>query len=154
MKLTAHFDLDEFLRSGEADREGIAEQYAPPVSVVKNLTALAENVLEPVRAKLALPITVTSGYRCPRINKSVGGSTNSDHMRGQAADLKCADMMALWNALQTTPFKQLIWYFEDDLVPEFVHVSYDPADIRKQVMICYLATDANGVEKRHYRTEK
>ena len=54
---------------------------------VANIEALVENVLDPAREKLGAPIVVNSGYRCPRHNAAVGGVTNSQHMKGEAADI-------------------------------------------------------------------
>ena len=54
----------------------------------ENIEALVENVLDPAREKLGSPIIVNSGYRCPKHNAAVGGASNSQHMRGEAADIR------------------------------------------------------------------
>jgi zinc D-Ala-D-Ala carboxypeptidase len=86
-KLTTNFTLEEFLVSDTAAREGIDEQFNPPPEIVANLTKLA-NTLEVVRALLgSVPIIVSSGYRCPRLNAAVkGSSVTSSHLDGLAAD--------------------------------------------------------------------
>lgn len=154
MQLSRHFSLMELARSETADAHRIREQYPPPDNAIANLRALAENVLEPAREALGEAILVTSGYRCPALNHAVGSADTSDHIRGKAADLKARDMLGLWKALSRTPFKQLIWYYEDEAVPEFIHVSFDAADVRREVKKCYLEADENGVERRHYRRAK
>ena len=58
-----------------------------PSEVIMNAIALVENVLDPAREKLGMPIKVTSGYRCPLKNKAVGGVENSQHLKGEAADI-------------------------------------------------------------------
>lgn len=84
--LTPHFTLEELTRSAKAVELGIDN--TPPPEVVKELkdTAL---MLERIRSVLGAPITVTSGYRCQKLNRAVGGVTSSDHMTGQAADIVC-----------------------------------------------------------------
>lgn len=84
MKLTPHFTLAELTASNKARERGIDNQ--PPPELVPRLVLLAE-MLERVRATLDVPITVTSGYRCPPLNIAVGGATSSDHTQGHAADI-------------------------------------------------------------------
>lgn len=59
----------------------------PSWQAVENLKALVNNVLDPVRESWGKPIIVTSGFRCKDVNDKVGGSKNSQHTKGQAADL-------------------------------------------------------------------
>lgn len=87
VQLTAHFSLEELTRSSYAIRQGIDNSTNDP-DVLANLGMLAA-ALERVRTVLALPIHVDSGYRCPAVNKGVGGSKDSDHMKGLAADIIC-----------------------------------------------------------------
>lgn len=84
MNLSDHFTLAELIRSEYGDRHDIDNMPASP-QVANNLVTLAEG-LERVRAVFNRPIFVTSGYRCEMINRGIGGSSNSDHMRGLAAD--------------------------------------------------------------------
>jgi len=87
MNLSEHFTLEELLQSETATRNNFTEQFNPPQSVIDNLKALCENVLEPLRAKIGKPIIITSAYRCERVNGSVPGSANhSQHELGCAAD--------------------------------------------------------------------
>ena len=62
----------------------------PPLAR-ENVKALVSEVLDPVREQLGMPIVVTSGYRCDKHNKDVGGVRNSQHLRGEAADIHCED---------------------------------------------------------------
>ena len=85
----------------------------------ENVKALVSEVLDPVREKLGMPIVVNSGYRCERHNKDVGGVRNSQHLRGEAADVSCADLPRLKALIiENGKFDQLITY------PTFLHVSY------------------------------
>lgn len=80
-----YFTIDELARSSEAKRRGIDN--TPPQSATANLKALVENILDPLREMWGKPIKVNSGYRCPKLNAAVGGSSQSSHMSGCAADI-------------------------------------------------------------------
>ena len=86
MRLTEHFDLAELTRSATATRLGLMN--VPPQTAVGNLRNLCQKVLEPLRQHLGKPIIVTSGYRSKELNKAVGGVENSQHLVGEAADLR------------------------------------------------------------------
>lgn len=81
MQLTKNFTLAEMLRSQTATRNNIKEQFNPPKSVIDNLTLLCENVLQPLRDNICKAISVSSGYRNPKVNKAIGGATNSQHLK-------------------------------------------------------------------------
>lgn len=93
-----------------------------PASARENIEALVEAVLDPAREKFGKPITVNSGYRCPRHNAAVGGVPGSQHMRGEAADVSAGSAQASREVgkiiEQLGKFDQLIYY------PTFVHVSW------------------------------
>jgi zinc D-Ala-D-Ala carboxypeptidase len=136
--MTKHFTLNEFIESQTARRRGIDEQFRPPAHIRKNLQALAENILEPLRAHTG-PIRISSGYRCKRLNAAVGGSISSQHMQGQAADIISADSnisnATLFNLIISLnlPFDQLIWEYGTKINPAWVHVSFGPRN-RKQIL--------------------
>jgi zinc D-Ala-D-Ala carboxypeptidase len=90
MKLSAHFSLYEFTASETAARMG-REVIAPP-DVVANLQRLCQQVLEPIRVKLGMPVVITSGFRPGWLNAAIGGSKTSAHMDGNAADIKIVGM--------------------------------------------------------------
>ena len=85
-RLTEHFTLEEMCLSQTASREGIDN--TPDPKSMSNLVNTAAG-LEKVRALLGKPISISSGYRSPELNKKVGGAKNSQHLTGQAADLTC-----------------------------------------------------------------
>lgn len=106
MKRIKYFSLAEFIRSATAKRLNIDN--TPTFEIVDNLNRLAD-YLDGIREKLGKPILVSSGYRCPVLNKAVGGVANSQHQKGLAADLVCADMAKLESVLRETGgFDQLI----------------------------------------------
>lgn len=106
MKRIKYFSLAEFINSATAKRLSIDN--TPTFEIVDNLNRLAD-YLDSIREKLGKPILVNSGYRCPVLNKMVGGVANSQHQKGLAADLVCADMAKLESVLRETGgFDQLI----------------------------------------------
>jgi hypothetical protein len=80
-----HFTIAELTRSATARRLGIDN--TPPASAIRALTALVDDVLDPLRDAWGGPIRVNSGYRCPELNKAVGGTPSSQHQHGEAADI-------------------------------------------------------------------
>ena len=86
MKLSENFTLEELVNSATAKAKGIDN--TPTKKVIDELTKLAKTVLQPLRNVYGKPIIVTSGYRCPQLNTAVKGSKTSQHMLGQAADVK------------------------------------------------------------------
>ena len=97
----------------------------------ENIEALVRNVLDPVREKLGKPIQVNSGYRCKSHNEAVGGVKGSQHMQGEAADLRIdGSPEELANAIKENGrWDQMIIY------PGFVHVSWKRnGQNRKQVL--------------------
>lgn len=87
LQLSPNFYLSEFLRSETASRHGI--ENVPDPLAIKNLFQVAA-LMERVRKLLGdKAIFINSGYRSPEVNRAVGGSRTSDHMRGEACDFVC-----------------------------------------------------------------
>ena len=84
-KLSEHFSLGEFVRSSTAQRMGIDN--TPDAEAIENMRNLCTKVLEPLREHLGQPVVITSGFRSKRLNEAVGGVKQSQHLRGEAADL-------------------------------------------------------------------
>lgn len=124
-KFSNHFTLDEFTKSIQAINFGIDN--TPDEQTINNLERLVMAVLQPVRVMYGKPIIVNSGYRCPELNRKVGGSPTSQHMTGQAADIQTVgdkDNKKLFQLITTMDFDQLIWEHGDDERPDWIHVSY------------------------------
>lgn len=90
MELSKHFTLEEFTNSPTAVYKKIDN--TPNKEQIENMKALCLNVLEPIREKLGKPVKVTSGFRCPKLNSLIGGSSTSQHMEGKAADIHVEGM--------------------------------------------------------------
>ena len=87
MKLSENFTLEELIRSNTAERMGI-DNVPKDEKVVENLRSLCLEVLQPLRDYFGAPVHINSGYRCPELNMAVGGVKNSQHCRGEAADIR------------------------------------------------------------------
>ena len=123
MQLSTNFRLSEFTRSDTAKRLGI-ENECSSVEQVLNLAYLCHMVLQPLRDKFG-PIRITSGYRCPELNGAVGGASNSQHMRGEAADIHLPSVdkgLEYLAFLKTLPaVDELIWERKVNVC--WIHVS-------------------------------
>jgi|OM-RGC.v1.017983456 Uncharacterized protein conserved in bacteria len=137
LQLTNNFTLGELTRSRTARVRGIKNE--PGEEAIKNLMMLCERVLQPARNACG-PIWVTSGYRSPKLNKAIGGAKRSHHMRGMAADIVPASETSLFELgkwiHENCNYTQLIYEFE-----EWIHVAYDPHDLRQQSLEAYKAAD-------------
>ena len=110
-----------------ATRRGIDN--TPGSEELNNMQLLAEKIFEPLREWVRGPIRINSFYRAPELNKAIGGSTTSQHCKGQAMDIddtschKPSAEMSAW-IKENLDFDQMIWEFGDDDNPNWVHVSY------------------------------
>ncbi len=121
IKLSKNFYLDEFTRSQTAVHAGIVIEIPQTSMEFVYLQTLCEQVLQPTRDALG-PVHITSGYRPPKLNKLIGGSSRSQHMYGQAADIVVSGytplQVARWIAKNIRGYDQLIHEFG-----KWVHVS-------------------------------
>lgn len=129
MNLSPHFTLEELAFSQTAIRNGL-DNFPSPV-VQKNLKRVAET-LEQVRTLVGKPISVSSGYRSPVVNRAVGGASNSAHVLGLAADIHCSGVTPkqLANAIKSSGivFDQLIYE------GTWVHIGLSDGNPRQQVL--------------------
>lgn len=135
-----YFSIEELSRSATAAAKGIDNRPTPEVA--KALMELVDNVLDPLRQAWGGPIKVTSGYRCPQLNKAVGGAPRSQHVTGHTADITAGTRGAnsrLFQLVKTLhlPFDQLIWEMGTPAGPDWIHISYDPRRSRRSVLHLY-----------------
>lgn len=85
MKLTDNFTLEELIKSSTATKLNIDNN--PTEEITSNLLELSTKILQPIRNVYGKPIVISSGYRCTKLNKAVGGVSTSQHVKGEAADI-------------------------------------------------------------------
>lgn len=134
MNLSTHFTLREMTFSPTAIKNGIDNN--PNPQAIKNLQALCENVLEPLRKYLGKPIKVSSAYRNDALNSIIGGAKSSQHKVGQAVDIDLGvDSAAAFKFIrENLDYDQIIWEFGNDLQPDWIHVSFSTKGNRKAAL--------------------
>ena len=135
MNLSANFKLSELIKSETAMRLDIDN--TPNEEQIESLRLLCENILQPVRDHFGKPVKISSGFRCSALNQAAGGSSNSDHCRGQACDFEIDGVpnpeLASW--IETNlKYTQLILEFYTQGQPNsgWVHCSYSPSSLKGQ----------------------
>lgn len=151
MKLSKNLSLAEFTRSQTAKRRGIDN--TPTDDHLEAAKKLAENIFQPIREHFGKPIFITSGYRSEALNKAIGGSTTSQHSKGEAIDIdmdghgKPTNTEVFYYIKENLDFDQLIWEFGDDENPDWVHVSFKAiGEQRNQI----LQAKRNSARKTYY----
>jgi uncharacterized protein YcbK (DUF882 family) len=121
--MSQFFTLKELTYSGTALLKKINN--TPNEAVKVNLEILMEQ-LDKIRAKWGRPIYVNSGYRCPELNKAVGGVKTSQHQLGVAADITTKnatlDKQLYDMIVQNFDYDQCIWEKSGSSV--WIHYSY------------------------------
>lgn len=131
--MAKYFSIRELTRSGVATKRHINN--TPPPEVVETLSELADKLLDPLREAWGSPITVNSGYRSPALNKAVGGSPSSQHLRGEAADITAGSpesnrRLFGMAAAGGFDFDQLI----DEHNYSWIHISYREGANRRKIL--------------------
>ena len=129
--ISKHISYKEGIHSITAIRKGIDNE--PNEEQLANMKLVAEKVFEPLRIFINGPIKVNSFFRSPDLNKAIGGSTKSQHCRGQAIDIddtygKATNAEMYWWIKENLDFDQMIWEFGNNDNPDWVHVSYVSPD--------------------------
>lgn len=137
MYIPKRFSLREFLRSEVAEKAGWVN--LPTFDVVYNLSELCRRVLDPIAWRYGKAVVITSGWRSARLNAAVGGVITSQHLTGQAADIRPlvrGDITKLWSVIQELiddeeiEPDQVIYYRRR----KFIHISWSDTP-RKQIFI-------------------
>lgn len=132
-----YFKLEELLRSNTAVAYKIPN--LPSWEVIDNLRQLGL-LLDRIRERLGMPMTVTSGFRCEKLNTKVKGSKTSDHKLGKAADCTCKDNKKLFDTVKAMidageiEVGQLIWEYGTKKQPDWVHISTPSEKHRNEIL--------------------
>ena len=137
MRLSKNFILSEITRSNTAKRLGIDN--GPDKNHLRSIQRLITNLIQPMRDALG-PIRISSGYRNPNVNRAIGGSTKSQHCKGEALDLQfwkdgkiCNKEIYDWVLSSDVEFDQMINEFDFS----WIHISLKKEGNRKQVLEAY-----------------
>ena len=146
--ISKHISYKEGVYSITAMRRGIDN--TPNNDQLLKMVSVAEEVFEPLRSYVGGPIKINSFFRCPELNTAIGGSSKSQHCKGQAIDIDDTygrmTNAEMYNFIKDNlEFDQIIWEFGDDDNPDWVHVSYvSSKDNRNR---CLKAYRENGKTK-------
>ena len=132
MNLSKHVTKSEFERSEKAISLGISNEMN--ATETQKAIDLCENVFEPIREHLGLPIKINSGFRSQRVNKLVGGASSSQHTKGEAMDLALGDRELFEWILDNVTFDQIIFEHGNDNFAGWFHISYRKGNNRKQAL--------------------
>lgn len=148
MKLSKNFTLSEIIHSNTAKRLGINN--APNKEHLKNMQVLVRDLIQPIRDALG-PIRISSGYRNPELNRAIGGSTKSQHCKGEALDLQ------YWSKGKMSNKEIYDWVVKsgiefDQMINEFdyswIHISLKSnGKNRKQILEAYKDSDGDTAYK-------
>lgn len=142
MQLSKNFYLSEMTKSDTAYRLGIENM--PSSNEIENLKRLCINVLQPVRDHFKQPVIINSAYRCLKLNKAVGSSSSSQHLKGQAADIEIPGIstydLAKWIS-ENINYDQLILEMwvpgGHDINAGWVHCSYVASEVNRKQNLTY-----------------
>ena len=130
-KISKHISWHEGTYSRTGERRDLDN--TPNEEQLKCMKEVAENLFEPLREWVGGPIKINSFFRGEPVNTAIGGSTRSQHMKGQAIDIDDTfghkTNAEMYHYIKDNlDFDQMIWEFGDDDNPDWVHVSYVSPD--------------------------
>jgi len=148
MRLSKNFVLSEITRSNTARRKGISNE--PEKEHLANLQTIITELIQPMRNAIG-PIRISSGYRSPKLNRAIGGSSRSQHCKGQALDLQ------FWKDGEINNKVIYDWVLDsglelDHMINEsdfaWIHISFSSGKNRKHVLEAY-KNDQGKTAYRH-----
>lgn len=133
MQISQHITLEEATYSAQAEKLEMGNQ--PNTAQLEAMKLVAEKVFEPAREFMGEPLKVSSFFRSRSVNALVGGSKTSQHMKGEAIDIKSSDNAKLFKFIKDNlEFDQLIWEFGSIIQPAWVHVSFSKNGNKKEIL--------------------
>ncbi|MEM7485026.1 MAG: D-Ala-D-Ala carboxypeptidase family metallohydrolase [Bacteroidota bacterium] len=157
MNISEHVSYREAVKSNTAKRLGIDN--TPNSGEIYNMRVVANKIFEPVRNHFGVPIFISSFFRSRLLNKKIGGSKTSDHMKGKAIDIDdvlggVTNSEIFHYIKDNLEFDQLIWEFGNEENPDWVHVSYNQENNRNQVLRAFNYVDWMGTTRTRYISYK
>lgn len=141
-----YFTIKELTRSNKAFELGIDNH--PSLPVVGNLEFLIDTLLDPVRGMWGKPLHVSSGYRCEELNKAVGGSKTSAHLKGLAADIYTGLGIDIYTGLGVEKNKELF-----EMIREHRdELRFDQCIIEYGGSVIHLGTRRDGRLRKEFLT--
>ena len=139
MKLTDNFTLEELIKSSTATKLNIDNN--PTEEITSNLLELSTKILQPIRNVYGKPIVISSGYRCTKLNKAVGGVSTSQHVKGEAADIHTVSDTVQANKelfklieKMVKDGKIIVGQLIDEYNYNWIHVSLPNSKHKKQIL--------------------
>jgi hypothetical protein len=137
MKISNYINLEQACKSETAIRKGI--ENVPNAEQLEAMKVLCEKVYDPLCKTIGRALPVSSFFRSIKLNKAIGGSSTSQHCKGEAVDIDCDGTSILNKTIfelvkAEFTFDQLIWEFGDDNNPAWVHVSFSKNGNRGSVL--------------------
>ena len=127
MSTANYFTIVDLIKSTTAERLKIDNQPSDEIKEELRITVCRLNLISLLAYTYGASIQVTSGYRCERLNKAVGGVANSLHMQGRAVDFVVSDTEVkhkLHEALKEEPCIKLLGICELIEYTNFIHVGF------------------------------
>lgn len=146
-RISDYTTLEQAIKSETAIRKGI--ENIPTDEQSEAMRLLCEKVYDPLCKTIGRALPYTSFFRSVKLNKAIGGSSTSQHCKGEAIDIDCdgteIENSTIFHTLKSEfTFDQLIWEFGDDNNPAWVHVSFSKNGNRGSVL---KAIKVNGKTK-------
>ena len=136
-----YFTINELCYSATAEKYGIDN--TPTKEIEANLTLFINNVLDPIRSDWGEPITVSSGYRCPELNKKVGGAPASGHQYGF-----CADLQVKGGEVRLRKFAEFVYSWILDYQMKFDELLFERSGNTVWLHFCWIGKDGRQRMKR------
>lgn len=139
LKISNNVSYQEAIKSNTAIKNGIDNR--PNEEQLSEMKLIANKIFQPIREHFGVSIAISSFFRSVELNKKIGGSSRSQHCKGQAMDLDADVYGQITNAQifnfikDNLVFDQLIWEFGTDENPNWVHVSYKITENRNKILV-------------------
>ena len=144
--ISNHISYYEGTYSPTAVAKGLNNE--PSLNQLKAMRLVAVKCFEAVRMWANVPLSINSFFRGKELNAAIGGSSTSQHCKGEAIDIDGKGKVknsALFNFIKANvTFSQLIAEFPVNGEPSWVHVSYSASGNKGEILI---AIKENGKTK-------